>query len=207
MATSHVDSNEYSKGIQRALKVRGTKQSPNDLNTDQIQMTVDAVQSGFSICERSFINMSDAFTGGAPNKTFTFIDPNSPVANRNNRLRELRFLFLEIIVGNVTPVNNAVIRFDVNMVDPADSGNTVRGIKMSMRQQTGRTLYALCLPGTTDEGTGSDQSYNTNHWHGWLPANTILEIEVAKSSNFTGAETFQIQSCCVEVPKGAHLPM
>ena len=208
---SHVDSNDYMRGLQRALDVKGVRNAPDKLLVDSIKVIADAVQAGFAIRETDSFNVS----GEALNSPDTIADFNmfSPLnsdfargTQRNNFDHDIRVLFWHFqVIGFTSNTDNWTGR---HIFKHVRDGATTQcpAIIQETEQNRGPDW---CLPGQVRDLASNYQNVPTTSWNGWLPSNIIWNFEISKNngSNFGTAKSVNYECIYVRVPKGAQLPL
>jgi len=208
VASSPIDSGVFAKGIENALQVKGKKNAPSELNTDEVHMIVDSLQGGFSIREKIAFTQNEAITTGTDFINISVFDSTSNIFGKNdirfNRNHDIRILFMEMSVsGQGTAGGNNYFR--LRMEDKSVPGEVVcMGVQMKAQKDVEPAVW--CMPTITLESTGIMETNSVANWNGVVLAGVNLLIEydnVVGLSNGT-----QILSLIgVRVPKGSQLPL
>ena len=209
MAQSHIDSTDYGKGLARALKIKGVRQVPDKLNVDQIQITADSMQGGFSIYEKKHFDVSEAITPTG-SMALTLFDPRIttfPLASaQNNQLEEIRLISMRIRIAGVTAIAGNTIDVQLRYID-LPTGLVLPCVSMAQAQIAGKGQYTWYLPYMVEIPGGSYQFYQGWNWNGWIPAAESFGVQITKQTAFAGTETLTVVSSFITVPKGCQLPM
>jgi hypothetical protein len=212
MATSHIDSNEYSKGLQKALQVRGDKQAPNEMNVDQVMVTADAVQGGFSIASREGFSESGALPSAASDAAFLLISPITSGAGfardhiRNNAEWDTRILFFQFTAsGFGTSANNFELTHTFTHIK---DGNIVQ-VEAIQQIIDEKPDMNWCFPMFSREETGSHQQFIGSSWNGRLPPGIDWTVTLNRQggTNFGASKNYEINVIWERVPRGARLPL
>jgi len=206
MASSALDSNTYSLGLQRALDIKGKKNAPNLINTDEIMVIANAIQDGFAIKEAVTFNQSEAITTGTEIIDIELFSPVDTIFGkdnvRNNRLWENRILAFSASVsgqGSGGGANYFRLRFR-NITD----GTLATIVQMKGQKDVDPALFNI--PAITIESTGIYETNVGMAWNGYIPAGISLNLEYDNVVNLS-AGTVLLDFVGYRVPRGAQLPL
>jgi len=216
---SSIDSNFYQRALERALRITGIKNAPNEIDTEKISVITDALQGGFSIYEKVNFRITGQLEQDSSTTVLIFDPVNFDLENlHNNRLFEHRMLWAEFSMDNLTdpPYNlNDLFELEVEMselgVGPAIEGTVVQGIQLIKRYNgpiVGEGPYAWHFPSYDIVGVGGDDHVDLGQWLGWVTAGTTLKCKFQSlTRDFPSGVTFQVNWQGIRVPKGCHLPL
>jgi len=210
LATSALDSNTYKKGLAAALKIKGTKEAPNEVNVDQIQIIADAMQGGFSHYEHHQFTFPIIFEIEDTKDVIIFSPVDglfSPDNVQNNRLWEIRLIGARVVVTGITPVDQDKIQCQLRLNDLQTGGTDITFIRWELEQKTGKLAYSWAFPAMTTDEEGQFQQFQAWNWLGHLPAGKEFAIRLQKDTSFDGSENGLISFFFVRVPRGSVLPL
>jgi len=205
-----LDATQWKKGLVTALGIKDPKEVPNFANTDEVQITADALQGGFSSYEKKSIALV-----GVPNtsksQTITVFDPSDFEANekkdpRANRLWEVRLIALQLrIQGMSVGTLGDKFQWTIRMLDKSN-GSIVRMLDLGQFNDGVQTEFRMALPTQISEENGIMMAYNTLGWKGWIPAGMTVYIDARNEVNFNGNESFSVDGYFIRVPRHSILP-
>ena len=171
---SHIDSNDYMRGIQRALRVKGVRNAPDKLAVDRVQPIVDALQAGYGIYEVQSFNANIALNSA---DTIVDVDMFNPLGNgpfplgdqRNNFEREIRILFWH---ASITGFISNGDKWDCNHNFKHVRDGVTTQVK-AIHHTTFQSRLDWYLPTATYDLDGTFQLFNGTNWNGFLPHNII----------------------------------
>lgn len=206
--SSALDSNIWKRGIAKALQVTGIQEAPNQIATDEVKVTVDALQDGFSDYEIVTAEKEIVLAGGA-SPTFIFFDPTEPEGDPfNNSQYEIRLLGFRLRVKDIAAVvAGDNISVQLNWFDPANPTlNTCIFLLWERLQVAGINDYNFNFPSMTIEENGAYQLFNSFQWSGWIPHKAAIHGVVKKDTVFAGTEDFIMTATFARVPRNSKPP-
>jgi len=205
-----LDATKWKRGIVSALGIKDAVEVPNHVNADEVQLTTDALQGGFSSYEKKSIALvgvpntskSQTITVFSPDEFFT----NEKVDPRANRLWEVRLIALQLrIQGMSVGTQGDKFQWTMRWLDKSN-GSIVRMLDLGQFNDGVQTEFRMALPTQTSEENGIMHAYNTLGWKGWIPAGMTVYIDARNEVNFNGNEDFSVDGYFIRVPRNSILP-
>lgn len=213
---SFIDSNLWKRGIARALQIRGAKDAPNEVNIDQVQFVVDALQEGFAVYEHLDHIETNVALNGSSTVSYVLLEPSTTSLAlddpRNNNGWESRLLGLDVRLDNIGAASGEIIWVALRLQKSNNSATTF--VRLEQPQIGGISEYRFHLPNLTnvkDLSQGGFENFSIPQqgwgWTGWIPANARLTLEMGRLGGAFGADDVaSISMQWLRVPKGVKPP-
>jgi len=205
MSVSHIDNINVFTSLKSLLGIRGVKEAPTDLNTDQVQTVADLSMGGFNGYDIKTLIFNQNIHL-ARERTINVWDP---AANPEHRDKEVRILALETICEIAFPTPDENLSCGVSIANIVSSGMHVHVVSWQDWYKTtaDRRGYHFNINGLGSLKNSNNGTQPASNWNKWVPANFNLRITLRNEDHVFALHDYMIVRCVlITKPKYSYLP-